>query len=94
MDEQNLDLNADVDILDFWSKSSVRWPQLAALARDLLAIPISTVASESTFSLAKKVINPWRGSLSKKTIQALVCLEDWYRAKGFKSGNLSHFSCI
>ncbi|KAK8277856.1 hypothetical protein V6Z12_D09G000900 [Gossypium hirsutum] len=72
-----------IDVLDYWSKSSVRYNELSLLARDLLAIPISTVASKSAFSMGKKVITPLRSSLKPKTVQAVVCLDDWMRAKGF-----------
>ncbi|KAF7841440.1 zinc finger BED domain-containing protein DAYSLEEPER-like [Senna tora] len=58
------------------------------MARDILAIPMSTVASKSTFSIRKMVINPWRSSMNKNTIEALVCLKDWLRAKGYKQGIL------
>ncbi|KAF7812084.1 zinc finger BED domain-containing protein DAYSLEEPER-like [Senna tora] len=71
---------------NFWRISAARFPKLLSMARDILAIPISTLASESTFSIGKKVINPWRSSMSKNTIEALVCLEDWLRAKGYKQG--------
>ncbi|XP_040931827.1 uncharacterized protein [Gossypium hirsutum] len=40
-------------------------------------------SSESAFSMGKKVITPLRSSLKPKTIQAVVCLDDWMRAKGF-----------
>ncbi|XP_010271391.1 PREDICTED: zinc finger BED domain-containing protein DAYSLEEPER-like [Nelumbo nucifera] len=81
LEEQNLDIKANVDVLEYWNKSSIRYPELASMARDILTIPISTVASEFAFSIGKKVINPWRSSLKSKTIQALVCLEDWLRAQ-------------
>ncbi|TYH24331.1 hypothetical protein ES288_A03G083300v1 [Gossypium darwinii] len=74
-----------IDVLDYWCKSSVRYNELSLLARDLLAIPISTVASESAFSMGKKVITPLRSSLKPKTVQAVVCLDDWMRAKGFST---------
>lgn len=51
-------LNDNIDILDYWSKSAARYPQLARLARDILAVPVSSVASESAFSLSKKVTVP------------------------------------
>ena len=92
LEEPELELNSQIDVLDYWSKSSVRYNELSLLARDLLAIPISTVASESAFSMGKKVITPLRSSLKPKTVQAVVCLDDWMRAKGFLAGNYySHF---
>ena len=66
----------------------MRYPELAAMAHDLLSIPVSTVASESTFSIGKKVVNPWRSSLKSKIVQALVCYKDWMRARGFFKGKL------
>jgi hypothetical protein len=74
-------LNDNVDILDYWNKSAARYPQLARMARDILAVPVSSVASESAFSLSKKVITPNRSSLKPKTVEALMCLQDWYRCK-------------
>ncbi|KAK5772591.1 hypothetical protein PVK06_048881 [Gossypium arboreum] len=85
LEEPELELNSQIDVLDYWSKSSVLYNELSLLARDLLAIPISTVASESAFSMGKKVITPLRSSLKPKTIQAVVCLDDWMRAKGFST---------
>ncbi|KAF7820887.1 zinc finger BED domain-containing protein RICESLEEPER 2-like [Senna tora] len=77
--EGNLAIRTEIDILDYWKKASGQFPILASMARDILAIPISTVASESTFSIGKKLISPWRSSLKPNTNQALICLEDWTR---------------
>ncbi|KAK5804141.1 hypothetical protein PVK06_031790 [Gossypium arboreum] len=85
LEEPELELNSQIDVLDYWSKSSVRYNELSLLAYDLLAIPISTVASESAFSMGKKVITLLRSSLKPKTVQAVVCLDDWMRAKGFST---------
>lgn len=38
------------DILDFWKKD-FRHPTLRVIAGDLLAVPVSTVPSESAFSM-------------------------------------------
>ena len=35
--------------------------------------------------MGKKVITPLRSSLKPKTVQAVVCLDDWMRAKGFSA---------
>ncbi|TYI73207.1 hypothetical protein E1A91_D07G115200v1 [Gossypium mustelinum] len=83
-EKSQLDIYLEESELD---KSSVRFNELSLLARDLLAIPISTVASESAFSMGMKVITPLRSSLKPKIVQAVVCLDDWMRAKGFSAVN-------
>ncbi|KAL6190840.1 hypothetical protein ACLB2K_037234 [Fragaria x ananassa] len=50
---------------------------LSLIARDLLSVPASTVASEAAFSAGGRVVSEKRASLSPSTIQALICLKDW-----------------
>ncbi|CAL2242251.1 unnamed protein product [Prunus armeniaca] len=53
----------DFDIL-CWSKSNgIKYLTLHDIARDILAIPVSTVASESCFSTSGRIINPHRSRL-------------------------------
>ncbi|KNA20152.1 hypothetical protein SOVF_055050 [Spinacia oleracea] len=79
LDDDALDLNSELDVLEFWHQSSVRYPVVSKMARDLLTIPVSTVASESAFSFGGKTVSASRSSLKSKTIQALICLQDWHR---------------
>ncbi|KAM3270249.1 putative protein isoform X2 [Capsicum chacoense] len=51
------------------------------MARDMLAIPISSVASECAFSKGGRVIDPFRSSLTPKLVQSLICLQDWPRSE-------------
>jgi hypothetical protein len=90
-----MDLNTDLDILEFWSVMSKCYPDLASLARDILAVPISTVASKSAFNTQEKILNPHRGStLSPDLLEMLICLHDWTCPKD-KNGivTLSFFLC-
>ncbi|XP_042405095.1 zinc finger BED domain-containing protein RICESLEEPER 3-like [Zingiber officinale] len=45
----------------------------------ILAIPVSSVASEATFSAGTRVIDSYRSSLSPDTVQTLLCGGDWLR---------------
>ncbi|KAK6137046.1 hypothetical protein DH2020_029210 [Rehmannia glutinosa] len=62
------------------SKSEVARYLLDGFAKDVLAIPVSTIASESAFSTSGRVIDPFRSSLSPKMVEALICSQDWLRA--------------
>ncbi len=42
-------------------------------------MPISTVASESTFSMSGRVIDDFRASLTPRFAQALICTQGWLR---------------
>ncbi|KAK2658237.1 hypothetical protein Ddye_004770 [Dipteronia dyeriana] len=50
LEERRLERSIDLNILDFWKGNEPRYPELAAMARDVLNVPISTVASESALS--------------------------------------------
>ncbi|XP_026396961.1 zinc finger BED domain-containing protein RICESLEEPER 2-like [Papaver somniferum] len=73
---QRLDDN-DFDILTWWKTNSPTYPILARMARDILAVPVSTVASESAFSSGGRVVTEYRSSLASDTVEALTCIKDW-----------------
>ncbi|MFS7889101.1 putative HAT dimerization domain, ribonuclease H-like superfamily [Helianthus anomalus] len=72
----------DFTVLDWWKKRSGAFPILSLVARDILAIPISTMASESTFSTGGRVLDTFRSSLSPPIVEALICCQDWIRSDG------------
>ncbi|KAI3804346.1 hypothetical protein L1987_25818 [Smallanthus sonchifolius] len=69
--------NSEVDMLAFGKANEFRYPILTKMARDFLTIPISTVVSESTFSASGRILDQHRSSLSKDTVEALICTKDW-----------------
>ncbi|KAL5823683.1 hypothetical protein ACOSQ4_021583 [Xanthoceras sorbifolium] len=69
------------DVLTWWNVSRKHYPILAFIAKDVFAMPIFTVASESAFSNGERVLDPFRGSLNSKTMECLICTENWLQAK-------------
>ena len=53
---------------------------LSKLARDVLVVPVSTIASESAFGTGGHILDPFRSSLSPLMVQNLVCAQDWLQA--------------
>ncbi|XBI83867.1 hypothetical protein VPH35_092303 [Triticum aestivum] len=79
LSEENEEDGSKFDIREWWKVNSSRFPVLSHLALDVLAIPISTVASESAFSTGGRILDPFRSSLTPFMVQALVCTQDWLR---------------
>jgi hypothetical protein len=61
------------DILAYWKNKTDKYPILSQIARDLMSIQVSTVASESTFSGAGRVVDPFRNRLDPEMVEELVC---------------------
>ncbi|KAJ1692524.1 hypothetical protein LUZ63_009222 [Rhynchospora breviuscula] len=84
LDEAEVDV--EFDILAWWKLKAPKYPILSQLTRDILAVPISTVASESAFSIGGRVLSPVRSSLNDESIEALLCAQDWLRASITENG--------
>ncbi|KAM3395066.1 hypothetical protein P3S68_004071 [Capsicum galapagoense] len=69
----------DFDILNWWKVNSPRFPIISQLARDVLAIPMLSVASKYAFSTGDRILDPFRSSLTSKYVQYLICVQDWPR---------------
>jgi hypothetical protein len=73
-------LAKNFEVSAWWKLNQSTYPVLSKLAKDILAIPCSTVPSENAFSLGSRVVDPFRASLTPKMVEALVCSSDWLRA--------------
>jgi hypothetical protein len=60
------------DILMWWKVNSAKFSILLEIARDVLAIPLTTVVSEFAFSTRCRVIYPCWSSLAPKTVKTLI----------------------
>jgi len=82
LDEELLDMHTkNFKVLDWWKVAGTRFPTLRKIARDIFAIPVTTVASESAFSTGGRVLSEHCNRLTSKMLEALMCSQDWLRNK-------------
>ena len=58
-----------------------KYPTLCNLAKDILAIHVSTVASEFAFSISGRFMTPHPNILYPNTLEALMSCQDWLLAE-------------
>lgn len=67
----------DMDIIQWWNQHESRFPIVAQMARDILSMLVSTIASQSTFSTSGQIVENRRCSLTNEMIEVITCLLDW-----------------
>ena len=70
----------------WWRVNKAKFSVLAEIARDVLAIPLTSVASESTFSTGGRIVDHFWSSLASKIAEALICCQNWLRSPISKYG--------
>jgi hypothetical protein len=70
----------DFNLLHWWHQHKLTYPVLSIMAKDILTVPVSTISSESTFSMTGRIIEERRRRLKPETVEMLTCLKDWEAA--------------
>ncbi|CAD6253481.1 unnamed protein product [Miscanthus lutarioriparius] len=78
--EPFLKIVGEFDILAWWKNKREQYLILSQIVWDVMAIQVSTVASESAFSAAGRVVDPYRSHLDPEMVQTLICTKDWVAA--------------
>ena len=73
LEEPLIKSTPDFDIPNWWKVNQGKYPILAQMAKDILVVPVTTVASESAFSTGGRVLTPHRSRLHPLTLEALTC---------------------
>ena len=74
-------VNETIDPLEWWKINHSQFPNLSNMARDYLAIPVTSVPSEESFSLGKNLITDKRNRLARKMVRICMCLKSWWSGK-------------
>lgn len=82
----------EFEVLSWWRRNSIKYRVLSKLVKDVLAVQVSSVASESAFSTSGRILDPYRSCLPPYMIEALICLEEWLQncIHAKKLANLVH----
>ena len=72
-------IGMEFDVLSWWRTNSSRFPVLSEIARDVLAMQVSSVASESAFSTSGRILEPHRSCLTHFMVEVLMCSEQWMK---------------
>ena len=78
--KNEIDKYLEEESLNIW------YMTLSLIAKNVLAIPVSTVASESAFSTSGRILDPFRSSLSPKMLEVLICTQSWLKEHEQYSG--------
>jgi hAT family C-terminal dimerisation region len=70
-------MKQDTDIFKYWASKEYEFPIIARIARDYLAIPATSAASECVFSVGGDIITKKRNRLGTSNTRRLLCLRDW-----------------
>ena len=68
------------NILAWWKYNTNKYSILSRLTRDVLAVPVSTLASKSAFSTGGSIQDPFRSSLAPEMVQSLICTQNWLQS--------------
>lgn len=97
LEEDVLPRTENFEILNWWKSSGLKYPTLQLIARDVLAIPVSIVASESAFSTSGRILSAHRSRLQPEILEALMCARNWLWANmpgNCLYANFCKFFCI
>ncbi|XP_010506956.1 PREDICTED: zinc finger BED domain-containing protein RICESLEEPER 2-like [Camelina sativa] len=65
-------LGIKFDVLGWWRINSPKYPILASIAKDVLAMQVSSVASKSAFSNSNRILDPFRSCLTHYMIAQML----------------------
>ncbi|KAG0487304.1 hypothetical protein HPP92_009399 [Vanilla planifolia] len=77
LDEPRINRKSRLDVPTYWKVNQYRFPEVAAMARDILSIPFTTVNKVNYFDENGRMLDQYNSALKPDMIEALICTRDW-----------------
>jgi hypothetical protein len=77
-------------VLNWWQDHKRTYPILSVLAKDIITIPISTISSESAFSLSGRLLDDQHRSLTPAHVERLSLIKDWEQVDARQQHNMEN----
>ena len=72
-------IGVEYDVLSSWRKNTSKFSILSEIARDVLALQVSSVASKTVFSTSGRLLEPHRSCLTHYMVEVLMCTKQWVK---------------
>jgi hypothetical protein len=82
--------DASFHVLNWWHDHKRSYPVLSILAKDIMTVPVSTISSESAFSLSGRLLDDRRRSLTPAHVERLSLIKDWEQAHARQQHNMQN----
>jgi hypothetical protein len=82
--------DASFHVLNWWHDHERSYPVLSILAKDIMTVPVSTISSESAFSLTGRLLDDRRRSLTPAHVERLSLIKDWEQAHARQQHNMQN----
>ncbi|KAL6501123.1 hypothetical protein OROHE_025320 [Orobanche hederae] len=79
--EQERGPDGNNNLLKWWAKRSTIFPVVATIAKEILAVPASTVSVEQAFSTGGYNLDERRSRLTPQNLEAQSLMNDWVKAE-------------
>lgn len=80
LEERNVDRKMPFDVLSYWKANKSRYTVLSVMAREILTIPITAAAPETSFGSGEQTFNKYHSLITPENvedIEALLCSQSW-----------------
>jgi hypothetical protein len=77
-------------VLNWWQDHKRTYPILSVLTKDIITIPVSTISSESAFSLSGILLDDRHRSLTPAHVERLSLIKDWEQADARQQHNMEN----